>query len=307
MPAWSRYAGQPVDKNGRQSINAGQHPIVDDADVATFDYFRHEGTDWRAVVPLGAVTEVYGQTYNFSAPKTRRGENGPVTRFRKNGLPKRTIPILNHVQCRFLLADDRPLQLYPLGADTTGEPAHLLHDFCYSVEATGPTGVLYNLRDALFGNMLCAHRFVSTQEMVFERISVEGQYVTESPPLVLRPAEKQRLLVKSLQRSDAARMDEPYYIFRLSSTNNCTSNPLQILDEIVSYNWHQWLGSLLYRLPLNPRFYLWMRGLDSDPKHRKFLRDEFAEYLNAPATRKRRRVFVKQAIAARREAQAGPR
>lgn len=303
MPDWSRYAGQPVDDNGRHSIDGGDQPITDEATHATFDYFRHKGADWRAVVPIAGVQTIYGQTYNFSAPKTRKGKNGPETRYRKNGLPKRTIPVLNHVQCRFVFADDQPVLLYPNGGDTSGEPAHVLHDFCYSVEATGPAGVLYNLRDALFGNLVCAHRFVSTQEMVFERIAVEGQYVTESPPLRLRPGEERGLLIKSLQRSDRARMAEPYYLIRFSSTNNCTSNPLQILDEVVRYNWRQWLGSLLYRLPLNPRLYLWMRGLDSDPRCRKFLRDEFEEYLNDPATRKRRRAHVKAAIAARRAAQ----
>ncbi|MEM6655980.1 MAG: hypothetical protein AAF596_09270, partial [Planctomycetota bacterium] len=71
MPAWSRYAGRPVDDNGRLSINAGGAGIADGATHATFDYFRHEGANWRAVVPLGGVQRVYGQTYNFSAPKTR--------------------------------------------------------------------------------------------------------------------------------------------------------------------------------------------------------------------------------------------
>lgn len=302
MPAWSRYAGMIVDDNGRLSIDAGDRGIADDATHATFDDFRHEGSDWWAVVSLAGVEHVYGQTYNFSAPKTRKGKNGPETRFHKNGLPKRTIPILNHVQCRFVFASDHPVKLYPNGGDTTGEPTHLLHDICYSVEATGPAGVLYNLRDAVFGNMICAHRFLSTQEMVFERIAVEGQYVTESAPLKLRPGEERGLLVKSLQRSDSAGMNEPYYMIRLSSTNNCTSNPLQILDEVVKYNWRQWLASLFYRLPLNPRLYLWMRGLDSDPTHRKFLREEFEVYLNDPATRKRRRAHVKAAIAARRAA-----
>ncbi|MCA9240323.1 MAG: hypothetical protein KDA37_08995 [Planctomycetales bacterium] len=306
MPDWSRYAGQPVADNGRHSI-AALEPIADDADEVTLDYFRHEGAYWRAVVPVAGVREVRGQTYNFSAPKTRRGKDGPVTRYRKSGLPRRKIPILNHVQCRFVFAGDQPVRLYPNGGDASGEPAHELHDIIYSVEATGPEGVLFNLRDGVFGNLICAHRFVSTQEMVFERVAVENQYVIESAPLRLRPGEERGLLVKSLQRSDAARMHEPYLMLRFSRTNNCTSNPLQILDEVVAYNWRQWFGSLLYRLPLNPRLYLRIRGLDSDPSYRSFLRDEFAGYLHSPATRQRRRDHVKRAIAARREAQGRPR
>lgn len=302
MPKWSRYAGQPIADNGRHSI-AATEPIADDADFVTFDYFRHEGADWRAVVPVVGVRDVCGQTYNFSAPKTRKGENGPETLFRPSGLPRRKIPILNHVQCRFLFADDQPVRLYPNGGPTDGEPAHTLHDIVYSVEATGPDGVLFNLRDAVMGNMICSHRFVSTQEMVFERVAVEGQYVVESAPLKLQAEEQQRLLIKALQRSNRAGMDEPYYMLRLWSTNNCTSNPLEILDQVVRYNWLQWLSAMLYRLPLSPRLYLRLRGLDSDPTYRKFLRVEFADYLNDDATRRRRREHVKRAIAGRRAAQ----
>ncbi|WP_146585566.1 lipoprotein N-acyltransferase Lnb domain-containing protein [Posidoniimonas polymericola] len=302
MPRWSRYAGQAIANNGRHSI-AAVEPIADDAACVTFDYFRHEGADWRAVAPVAGVRDVSGQTYNFSAPKTRKGENGPETLFRPSGLPRRKIPILNHVQCRFLFADDQPVRLYPNGGPTSGEPAHTLHDIIYSAEATGPEGVLFNLRDAVMGNMVCAHRLLSTQEMVFERVAVEGQYVVESAPLALKPDEQRRLLTRALQRSNRAGMDEPYYMLRLWGTNNCTSNPLEILDEVVSYDWLHWLGATLYRLPLSPRFYLRLRGLDSDPSFRKFLRVEFADYLNDPATRRRRRDHVKQAIADRRKAQ----
>ncbi|WP_146567127.1 hypothetical protein [Posidoniimonas corsicana] len=306
MPRWSRYRGQQAADNGRHSI-AAVAPIADDAECVTFDYFRHAGAYWRAVVPLAGVRQVCGQSYNFSAPKTRRGERGPETRFRKTGLPKRTIPVLNHVQCRFLFAEDQPVRLYPNGGDASGEPAHLTHDLVYSVEATGPPGVVFNLRDAVLGEMICAHRFLTTEEMVFERIAVEGQYVVESAPLGLRPEEERNLLLKALQRSDQARMTEPYYMVRLCSTNNCTSNPLVILDQVVEYDWRCWVASQLYRLPLNPRVYLRLRGLDTDPSYRKFLRDEFADYLNDPATRRRRREHVKQAIAERREAQGRPR
>lgn len=305
MPEWSRYAGQKIAENGRNSI-ATLEPIKDDATQVVFDLFRHEGADWRAVVPIRGVRGVCGQSYNFSAIKTRRGERGPEIIYRRTGLPKRRIPVLNHVQCRFFFDDDHPVRLYPHASATTGEPAYELRDIVYSVEATGPPGVVFNLRDAVFGHLVCTHRFLSTQEMVFERIAVEGQYVVESAPLNVSRTEVQQLLTTALKRSEHAGMAERYQLVRMCSTNNCTSTPFSILDRVVDYNWRQWIGARLYRLPLNPRVYLRLRGLDSQPGFRKFLRSEFEDYLNASATRARRREHVRHAISQRRKAQGRP-
>ncbi|MEM8865883.1 MAG: hypothetical protein AAGF31_10105 [Planctomycetota bacterium] len=308
MPRWSRYRGEPLDDNGRCSIKlaGGQStPLSPDASTVTVDYLRHQGQYWRAVLPLGGVERVYGQAFNFSKPKTRRGDHGPEIRYRKSGLPERTVPIMNHVQSRFSFRDDQPVKLYPLGGETSGPPADEVYDVVYSIEATGPPGVSYNLRDAILGNLVCAHRFVSIQEVVFERIAVENQYVLETPPLALEPSETRALLAKSLERSHLAGMDEPYYLFRCGATNNCTSTPFRMLDEVVNYTPRERLGALLYRLPLNPRLYLRLRGLDPSPKQYSFLREEFLDYLEDPATQKRRREHVRQAVQVRRSASRG--
>lgn len=306
MPAWSRHAGQTAEDNGRYTfaIDGGPEALANGAAEAIVDHFRHEGRFWRAAVPLDGVRQVRGQAYNFSPPKTRQGENGPETRYHKDGLPKRKLPILNHIQSRFTFYEQRPVRLYPPGADPAGEPDHVTHDIVYSVEALGPPGITFNFRDAAFGNLLCTHRLLSLREMVFERVAVEGQYLLESPPLCLDDEAMRRLLVGSLQRGNAAGMDEPYYLFRLCGTNNCTSNTFQILDEVMRYTWPQWIGAMLYRLPLKPRWYLRVRGLDTAPGERRFVREEFIDYLNDPETRKRRREHVRKAIAGRRAGRA---
>lgn len=300
MPSWSRYAGQAIDDNGRHSIQL-QLPTGDGRD-ATVDYFYHSGEYWRAVMPLDGVKNVYGQAFNFSRPKTRKGRSGPEIRYNKEGHPKRTLPFLNHLQSRFVFKQEKPVLLYPLQGTGEGDAVHQIHDIIYSIEATGPPGVGFNLRDALLGNLLCAHRFLSTEEMVFERIAVENQYISESPTLILEPTEEQALLQNSLERSHQAGMTEPYFLVGLCGTNNCTSNPLQILDKVVNYTWPEWIGANLYRLPISPRFYLRVRGLDTDPGYRRFVREEFAEHLKDPAIRKRKREIVKQQIAVRRAA-----
>ena len=115
------------------------------------------------------------------------------------------------------------------------------------------------------------------------------QVVTESPALPLNEYEKRRLLIEAISRSHFAGMNEPYYLFRILGTNNCTSSAFHILDSVMKYSWSRRLGAALYRLPLNPRFYLRIRGLDSDHGMRKVVRDEFLEFIAARKTQQRKR------------------
>ena len=305
---FGRYKGELLDDSTRHSIVLRQQQslppedrVADDLLIA--DYFYHEGQFWAASIPIGGVEEIRGQAFNFSRVQTRAGKNGPETVYDPDGVPKRRAP-LNHLQSRFVMGQGQTVDLYPLGGAIEGEPVHRIDDFVYSIEAVGPPGVGFGLWDGLNGSLISAHRFLSTQEMVFERIVVENQYVIESAPLPLSAEQRQKLLLASLDRSDRAGMTERYYLYRCCGTNNCTSSPFELLDRAVDYNWPQRLGAKMYRLPLNPRAYLRVRGMDADPAHRKLVRKEFADYINAPQTQKRKRVYVKTKIRALRDARA---
>ncbi len=310
MPKATRYAGESVDVSSRHSINirrnGNTNVLIDPHDNrVVVDHFFHEGVFWRAIIPVDGVNQVFGQAFNFSKIKTRPGANGPETVYDRHGMPKRKIRLLNHLQSRFTLKPDHFVELYPLGGDPRGTPTHQVDDFVYSVEAVGPLGIGFSLRDGLQGNLISAHRFLSTREMVFERLVVENQYVTESPALPLEDSEKRVLLTQSLLRSHRAGMTEVYYLFRVCGTNNCTSNPFQILDNVVRYRLVQRIGSSFYRLPLNPRFYLRIRGMDSDPSVRKLVRNEFEVFIRDPETQQRKRDYVRgrtRALRAAREA-----
>ncbi len=316
MPAASRYAGENVDASSRHSIaivssgddSERDSPVDPASSHSVVDYFYHDGQYWRAVIPLDGVDKIYGQAFNFSNIKTREGADGPEILFNKNGLPRRSVPILNHIQTRFHFKADQPVELYPLGKPTSGDAVHRCHDIIYSFEAVGPVGITFSVRDGLAGNLISTHRFISLQEMVFERLVVENQWVAESPPLPLSEQETRALLVGSLLRSHRAGMTERYYLYRICGTNNCTSSPLQIVDRVVHYGWLQRLGSMIYRLPLSPRFYLRIRGLDSDPSFRKLLRSEFETYIQDEETQTRKREHVRKLASIRRaakEARAG--
>ena len=297
MEGLGPYRGQPLDRSSRRSLRFVTDPaegIQLGPDDRVVSDFYHLGEFWTAVIPVDSVRDVYGQAFNFSRPRMRKNKHGYQIVYDRSGLPKRSIGLMNHVQSRFVLSRDRPARLFAAEQSITDAPAHLVDDFVYSVEAVGPKGVKFNLKDGYRGYLACAHRFSSTEEMVFERIVLEGQYVTQSPPLDLTLEEKKNLLLRSLERSDRAGMTEPYYLFRFCGTNNCTSNPFQVLDEVVQYTFWERVGSMVFRLPLNPRFYLWVRGLDSDPTQRKLVREEFESYIAAVETRQRKRAFLKQ-------------
>ncbi len=299
MPQGSRYAGQPINVTSRRSVEVratcAQGGLIrgDDTQV-TVDRFFHDGQFWTATIPLNAVDQVAGQMFNFSKARTRKTASGVEVRKRKDGLPKRKVPFLNHVQSRFRVRDEECVGLYPLWTREFNEPAHRIRDFVCSFEAVGPAGVRFNVRDALAGHLVSAHRFLSTQEMVFERIVVENRLLTESPPLPLDDQQMRAVLVESLRKSHHAGMSQPYYLFRPFGTNNCTSTPFHILDQIVPYGRLQRIGTLLYRLPLNPRLYLRIRGLDADPSHRVVVHEEFADYVQHPETQERKREFVRR-------------
>jgi hypothetical protein len=304
-PRGRRYAGKPFDVSSRHSIRLADAPGAGPGDSAgdylIVDYFYHAGEYWRARIPLDGVVAVFGQAFNFSQPKTRPGPEGPELVTDPQGVPKRRIPWLNHVQCRFAFAPDKPVELHPLEAEDTQPARERIHDLVYSIEAVGPIGVRFNLRDALAGNLIGAHRMLSTHEMVFERIVVENMHVIESPPLPLDPDQRRAAIRAAIDRSHRAGMSETYYLYRCCGTNNCTSTPLREIDRIARYGFRQRLGSWLYRLPLNPRLYLRMRGLDSDPAVRRLLREEFAHFIQDPQTQQRKRDYVRRVIARRRK------
>ena len=299
MPGKRPYARQPIDRSSRRSIAidfsryGDSETIADDAEQVCVDNFYHEGKFWHAVIPLGKVAEIRGQTFNFSQSKVRKGPNGPEVILDRRGLPKRKIPYLNHVQSRFILEPSAFIELYRTGETECGEPAHRVNDFVYSVEVVGPEGIKFNLRDGLKGSLLCAHRFLSTQEMVFERMVLENRVIVESPPLPLTECQRRAALVESLLRSHRAGVKQPYYLFRFCGTNNCTSNPFQVLDKVVHYSFLRRLGSFLYRLPLSPRQYLRARGMDTKPGWFGLVRDEFRCYIESEDTRERKRTFLK--------------
>jgi len=88
MPRRSRYAGQAIDVSSRRSIaiqpTGERNKLIDANDGhCVIDWFYHEGKFWRAVIPLDGVDEVYGQAFNFSQARTRKGDDGREVLFDK--------------------------------------------------------------------------------------------------------------------------------------------------------------------------------------------------------------------------------
>ena len=269
----------PVDFSTKRSLRIRERH----GDSLVADNFYHAGNFWRARIPV-EVSDVCGQAFNFSPVRTRRGTGVREPVLDGRGHPRRWFSFVNHLQARFKF--ERDIELFRDADDL--EPTHRLRDFVYSVEATGPRGRGFSFLNGLFGRLVCTHRFLSTEEMLYEKFVLHNYIVEESPPLPLTAEEKRTVLLKSIERSDQAAPDERYYLCVPFATNNCTSNPFRIVDQVLSYTIRQRMGAMFYRLPLNPRLYLRLRGLDADPAYRKFVHEEFESYLTASETLARR-------------------
>ena len=180
---------------------------------------------------------------------------------------------------------------------SSGEPLSRSTDFC-RLAGKHLTSLIPkpNREKSYLINMVCQNAKclfwimcnAASRWSVFERVVVEGMYVTESSPLPITEREMRALLTTALIRSHQAGTTEPYYLYKFLRTNNCVSSAFKILDSVIKYRWFNKIGSMLYRLPLNPRFYLWVRGLDADPSFRKLMRNEFADYIQDDKTQLRK-------------------
>jgi len=249
---FGKYKGLEIDQRSRRSI----HITEQFGHQYGIDNFYHDGKFWHATIDVSGVRAVIGQQFNFSM--TGRAP-------------------INHVQARFLMDFDKGIELK--AADGSAGP--IIHDFVSSVEATGPVGVGFNFKDALFGNLVNAHRFLSTEQVVMDRIILEGE-VLQQVEVDLAPEERTAGLVKLLEDSERAGHSQAYWLFRMGfRSSNCTSTKFDALDAIVHYrtpiNWVA--AATLGQLPLNGALYLRLRGVlgDSVPT----LNKEFASLILA--------------------------
>jgi hypothetical protein len=275
LPAWSAYAGEPFNLTERRPL-----VILDESDETfVVDGFYHHGEFWKAAIPKRGVAEIIGQRFNFSKRKRR-----------EDGTARASLFFANHVQARLRMRPDQPVRLYAADAEPAGESVHAICDFCYSVEAVGPRGRRWNLSDALLGNLAVVHRFLSIEEVAFERIMRERMTVLQSPPLPLEGELLDRVLHEAIRESHSAGLSRPYFMFRLPFTaTNCTSEPLKLLDGVLHTPvWRR----TLYRFPLHPRGYLKLRGVWPDGGPAPTLNEQMAEWLAGEEAKRRRHVHV---------------
>ena len=261
------FRGQPIDVRTRRSLS-----LVDESsDAFLVDHFFHDGRFFAARIPRRGVVRIHGQTLNFGGGRGWLGG------------------LLNHAQARFVLGAGYCVEL--LAAVRADAPVvGRVADFCYSVEAVGPPGVAWSLRHA-FGDLIAAHRFLSTSEVVFERVVRGGFVVRQSPPLRLTADQMQRGLELLVRRSAAAGLRQRYYLLTArGSARNCTSSVFDALDRVRAeeYTPFQRLASrLLWRLPLHLRRYLDVRAAIDPAATMPPLEDELAELVASAAMQAR--------------------
>jgi hypothetical protein len=277
LPDWSAYAGEAFNLGERRPLSI----LTETTESFVVSGFYHRGEFWKAVVPKQGVAAIVGQRFNFSKPRRH-----------KDGSTSHPLFFVNHVQARLKMAPERALALYRLEAEPVGEPAYTIGDFCYSVEAVGPFGRKWNTSDALLGNLALVHRFLSIEDVAFERIMRERMTVFESPPLPLEEAFLNTLLAEAIRESDAAGLNRPYFMFKLPFTaTNCTSEPLKLLDGVLRTPRRK---RFLRRLPIHPRGYLQLRGLWTAGQTVPTLNEQMAEWLASDAAKERREIHIRK-------------
>jgi hypothetical protein len=275
MPKWSCYAGEEFNLTERRPLVI----LAETEKAFTVEGFYHRAQFWKAVIPKSGVSELIGQRLNFS--KVKRQQDGTT---------KSRLFFLNHVQARLKMEPDKALKLYPLNEEPTGEPAHEVTDFSYSVEAVGPHGRKWNLSDALLGSLAIVHRFLSTQDVTFERVMRERMKVVQSPPLPLEPEIRDAMLQEAIRESHRVGVLKPYFMIRAPfSATNCTSEPLKLLDGVLRTPLPQ---RFFYRLPIHPRGYLKLRGLWPQGKVAPTLNEEMADWLASDEAKARRQIHI---------------
>jgi hypothetical protein len=275
MPAWSAYAGEEFNLTERRPLAI----LGETEKTFVVEGFYHLGRFWKTVIPKTGVSKIIGQRINFSKPKRQT-----------DGTTRASLFFLNHVQARLIMEPDRAVRLYPASAEPIGEPAHQITDFCYSVEAVGPYGRRWNVSDALLGNLAIVHRFLSTQDVAFERIVRQRMTILQSPPLPLDAHVRDRMMCEAIRASEMAGISLPYFMVRPpGSATNCTSEPLKLLDRVLrTPGWQRFF----HRLPIHPRGYLQLRGLWQDGQAVPTLNDEMADWLASNDAKLRRQIHV---------------
>lgn len=284
MPAWSAYAGEAVNVSERRPLEIRQEN--DEAFVV--EGFYHQAEFWRAVVPKRGVAEIIGQRFNFSKPR-RRGDGREIY----------PLFFVNHVQARIRMQPEQTVRLYRPDSELAGEPVHQVADFSYSVEAVGPHGRRWNTLDAMLGNLALVHRFLSTEDVAFERILRERMTVLQSPPLPLDDPTLNTMLHEAIRESHTCGLTRPYFMMRLPfSATNCTSEPLRLLDGVLRTPRQR---RFLRRLPIHPRGYLKLRGLWQG-EQLPTLNEQMADWIASDAAKQRREIHVRKKKQATRPA-----
>ncbi len=275
MPAWSAYAGEAFNLTERRPLS-----ILSETDEAfVVEGFYYWGEFWKAVIPKHGVSDIIGKRLNFSKPKRQH-----------DGTAKPSLFFLNHIQARLIMEPQHAIELYPSNQEPAGEPAHRVTDFCYSVEAVGPYGRSWNMVDGLLGNLAIVHRFLSTEDVVFERIVRERMTIIQSPPLPLEPDVKNQMLCEAVRNSHDVGLSKPYFIVRARGTaTNCTSEPLKLVDRVLHTPFWQ---RFFYRFPVYPRGYLKLRGLWQDGQAPPTLNEQMADWIAGDAAKQRRQIHV---------------
>lgn len=233
-----------------QRLDACRRAGVDPQSIALgFANLRHDGAFHIALLPHGAVADVFLMLESFPAP----------------------VPAA-HTMLRFALHDDKPAILVPQNTDPT--PATLsLPDLVFSAEALGQPGSQYDLLAGQRGHFGLVDRIESLEDRFAHVESYDPPHPVTLYRLPLSDERKQNILQAAIVRSDARGLEATYNtLFR-----SCAIEAFEVLDRGIGNDVSPWVhaGRILAdeRIPTMGSQALRLRGLLTDETPTS-LRDE---------------------------------
>jgi hypothetical protein len=201
--AFGAFAGQCLDTcRFRRSIVLGANPWAPDTRKAVITNFMHDGSYWKAQVPLTTVESVEVGFEEF-------------------------IPGVFHVFLLFQFPERSPVRLDPQIHREHSLPTRV-HNLVISPEGIPPRDGKYNFLDAFMERYPVGIRTLSKQQVIHWSVDTLKHKV-QVFALKLDPQQRQELLRSALHTVATRSFQTKYRLF----TNNCATSVLDLIDSVV--------------------------------------------------------------------------
>jgi hypothetical protein len=207
-----KYEGECMDASEERA------PVIlsQDAKQVTFANFWHQGHFWIATVPLDGIDRAIFHTEYFASD----------------------IPLIKpaHVQMRFVMKKDSPVQLAPQAGKDQGLAPTTVTNMILSVEYMAPQGIDYDLIPGEFKAFRVAYTFFSDEALIDfiheDDASGDGPDLFNQYALKMTSAQVGAVFAEAVKEGNAYQYDHSYDTL----IRNCATQLFQVMDRSLTYS-----------------------------------------------------------------------